>query len=117
MILGLKPFDNEEELNRFFIKNKNNRDYAIIFDKESTEEERLNYTIRTRNNNFHTERTFLDNVYDIASKGIALFVDLNGFSFTEISILCFNLQSTMSTLTADFLLYKRTLIELIRNEL
>lgn len=66
---GVKPFDSEDELNQFFTKNKNNRDFAVIFDRESTVNGQLNYTIRSRNNNFRTERIFLGNVYKIGSRG------------------------------------------------
>lgn len=47
---------------------KQNHDFAIIFDKDM-QSGQLNYTIRTRNNNFYTDRIFWNNVYEIAAKG------------------------------------------------
>lgn len=68
MKLGVRSFDTEEELQKFFQSHKKNRDYAVIFQEDGSNGQ-LNYTIRTRNNNFRTERIYLDNIYEIANRG------------------------------------------------
>lgn len=65
---GIHAFDTEEELQQFFQRNKNNRNFAIIFTQDGSNGQ-LNYTIRTRNNNFRTEQIFLNNIYEITTRG------------------------------------------------
>lgn len=65
---GMHPFDSEEELQQYFQRHKNNRDFAVIFTQDGSNGQ-LNYTIRTRNNNFRTEQIYLDNIYEIANRG------------------------------------------------
>lgn len=67
LFVGIHPFDTEEEMHQFFQRNKNNRDFAVIF-KQDGSNGQLNYTIRTRNNNFHTDQIFLNNIYEIGSR-------------------------------------------------
>lgn len=67
-ILGIHSFDTEEELQQFFQRHKKNRDFAVIFAQDGSNGQ-LNYTIRTRNNNFRTEQIYLDNIYEIANRG------------------------------------------------
>lgn len=66
--VGIHAFDNEEELQQFFQRHKKNRDFAVIFTQDGSNGQ-LNYTIRTRNNNFRTEQIYLDNIYKIANSG------------------------------------------------
>lgn len=68
MELGVRSFDTEEELQQFFQTHKKNRDFAVIFQDDGSNGQ-LNYTIRTRNNNFRTERIYLDNIYEIGNRG------------------------------------------------
>lgn len=65
---GVNPFDSEEELQQFFQRHKKNRDFAVIFTQDGSNGQ-LNYTIRTRNNNFRTEEIYMNNIYDIAKRG------------------------------------------------
>lgn len=74
---GIRPFDTEDDLNQVFQSHKGNHDFAIIFDKDM-QSGQLNYTIRTRNNNFYTDRIFWDNVYEIAAKG-SVMNDISNF--------------------------------------
>lgn len=64
----MHPFDTEEELQQFFQRHKNNRDFAVIFTQDGSNGQ-FNYTIRTRNNNFRTEQIYLDNIYEIGNRG------------------------------------------------
>lgn len=65
---GIRPFDTEEEMQQYFQRHKKNRDFAVIF-KQDGSNGQLNYTIRTRNNNFRTEQIYLNNIYEIANRG------------------------------------------------
>lgn len=65
---GVHPFDSEEELQQFFQRHKQNRDFAVIFTQDGSNGQ-LNYTIRTRNNNFRTEEIYMNNIYEIANRG------------------------------------------------
>lgn len=67
-LIGIQSFENDDELNQFFRGHKTNRDFAIIFSQDGSNGQ-LNYTIRTRNNNFRTEQIYLNNVYEIANRG------------------------------------------------
>lgn len=67
-ISGIHAFDSEEELQQSFQRHKKNRDFAVVFTQDGSNG-LLNYTIRTRNNNFRTEQIYLDNIYEIANRG------------------------------------------------
>lgn len=75
-VLGLRPFDNVDKVNKYLEIHKHNRDFAIIFENDTnstvkfTHEppQELIYTIRTRNNNFQTNKLYLNNIYDVAAK-------------------------------------------------
>lgn len=67
--IGIHAFDSDEELQQFFQRHKKNRDFAVIFTQDGSNGQ-LNYTIRTRNNNFRTEQIYLNNIYEIANRGM-----------------------------------------------
>lgn len=81
---GIHAFDTEEELQLFFQRHKKNRDFAVIFSQDGSNGQ-LNYTIRTRNNNFRTEQIFLNNIYEIANRDIDEYID-SGFLALQRSI-------------------------------
>lgn len=64
---GIRGFSTEEDLNLFFQSHPQNRDFAVIFGNDTNE---FKYTIRTRNNNFHTDKLFVNNIYDLANRGL-----------------------------------------------
>ncbi|KAJ6637353.1 Phospholipid-transporting ATPase ABCA3 [Pseudolycoriella hygida] len=82
-------FPNEELLLHYFENHRTNRDFAIIFENtESDEKEiptKLNYTIRTRNNNFRTGEIYANDVFDVAMKDVDEYVD-SGFLALQQSI-------------------------------
>ncbi|XP_055305939.1 phospholipid-transporting ATPase ABCA1 isoform X3 [Sitodiplosis mosellana] len=80
----IHAFDNEEELQQFFQRHKNNRNFAVIFTQDGSNG-LLNYTIRMRNNNFRTEQIFLNNIYEIATRDIDEYID-SGFLALQRSI-------------------------------
>lgn len=69
---GIHGFDSEEDLQAYFQRHKNNRDFAVIFSQDGSNGQ-LNYTIRTRNNNFRTEQIYMDNIYEISKQGKNIF--------------------------------------------
>lgn len=83
-ISGIHAFDSETELQQFFHQHKKNRDFAIIFAQDGSNGQ-LNYTIRTRNNNFKTEQIYLNNIYEIANRDIDEYID-SGFLALQRSI-------------------------------
>lgn len=109
MKLGVRSFDSEEELQKFFQSHKKNRDYAVIFQDDGSSGQ-LNYTIRTRNNNFRTERIYLDNIYEIANRGNE-FINQSIWTFAHDFLILnnwfdghvqFHLQTLTSMSTVDF---------------
>lgn len=75
-------FPNEDSLLHYFERHRTNRDFAIVFepnDNGSTElPKKLNYTIRTRNNNFRTGEIYANDVFEVAMKDVDEYID-SGF--------------------------------------
>lgn len=66
----------------YFEQHRTNRDFAIIFENNENDDKeiptKLNYTIRTRNNNFRTSEIYVNDVFDVAMKDIDEYID-SGF--------------------------------------
>jgi len=79
---GVHSFPNNDELIHYFELHRTNRDFAIIFENNEPNDKDiptiLNYTIRTRNNNFRTGEIYVNNVFDVAMKEIDEYID-SGF--------------------------------------
>lgn len=65
-----------------FEERRTNRDFAVIFEPNDNDDNdipaKLNYTIRTRNNEFRTGEIYVNNVFDVAMKDIDEYID-SGF--------------------------------------
>lgn len=66
----------------YFEQHRTNRDFAIIFENSEVDENdiptTLNYTIRTRNNNFRTSEIYVNDVFEVAMKDVDEYID-SGF--------------------------------------
>lgn len=67
----------------YFEQHRTNRDFAIIFNNNHENDDKeiptkLNYTIRTRNNNFRTGEIYVNDVFDVAMKDVDEYID-SGF--------------------------------------
>lgn len=75
----------ESELDKHFRMHRKNRDFAVIFQNSSSSGKVLNYTIHTRNNNFHTDQTFLNNIYMLGNRDVDEYID-SGFLALQLAV-------------------------------
>lgn len=80
---GVIAFPDEDRLLHYFEQHRTNRDFAIVFEQPNQNDDKdaptkLNYTIRTRNNNFRTDEIYVNDVFEVAMKDVDEYID-SGF--------------------------------------